>query len=103
MSDVLFELTEDNLETGLRGVPVGYCPTSYVDAKKGLHYAGLSLSEIYTMQPEEVIYLLYHGKKPKEQELKYFSQEIQERQLLSSQIIDAIEKIPVDGESMDLF
>ena len=35
MSEVLFEITKDNLETGLRGYPVGYCTTSTVDPLKG--------------------------------------------------------------------
>lgn len=51
MSKVLFEITEDHLETGLRGVPVGYCPTSFVDPIKGLFYRGrLSLSSLITLQ-----------------------------------------------------
>ena len=36
MSDILFQITEQNLETGLRGYPCGYCTTSFVDAQKGL-------------------------------------------------------------------
>ena len=31
MSEVLFEIKKENLETGLRGYPVGYCTTSTVD------------------------------------------------------------------------
>ena len=31
-SAVLMEISKDSLETGLRGVPVGYCTTSAVEA-----------------------------------------------------------------------
>lgn len=35
---VLFEVTEEHLETGLRGFPVGYCPTSTVSPFLGLFF-----------------------------------------------------------------
>ena len=37
--EVLFEVTKDHLDTGLRGIPVGTCRTSFVDPKKGVHIA----------------------------------------------------------------
>ncbi len=36
MSEVIFEITEDLLDSGLRGFPVGYCTSSDVDPIKGL-------------------------------------------------------------------
>ena len=62
MAEVLFEITKDNLETGMRGYPVGYCTTSTVDPVKGLFYVGKPLSEMASWEPEQVIYLLYTGK-----------------------------------------
>ena len=61
MTDVLFEITKDQLETGLRGVPVGYCTTSTVDPMKGLFYAGRPVTELSAWRPEEVIYLIMFG------------------------------------------
>ena len=55
--DVLFEITQEHLDTGLRGFPVGYCPTSYVDPQKGLFYCGKSIAELAYKEPKEVIYL----------------------------------------------
>ena len=38
--DELFTITESNLDSGLRGVPVGTCRTSFVDPIEGVHYVG---------------------------------------------------------------
>lgn len=103
MSEILFEITKDNLETGLRGVPVGYCPTSFVNPQKGLHYVDHPLSEIYEWDPEEVIYLLYHGKKGSSLELEAFKKDLHNRQSISPEIIAHIENIPKKGTPMEFF
>src|SRR5713226_3732231 len=90
MTEVLFEITKDQLETGLRGVPVGYCTTSTVDPMKGLFYAGRPVTELSTWRPEEVIYLLMFGKMSKRSKLK-------------PETIQAIEKLPRQGHPMKLF
>ena len=77
MSKVLFEVTEDHLETGLRGYPVGYCTTSFVDPEKGLFYRGKSASELSGHSPEQIIYLLMNGKEASESELNDFTQQLQ--------------------------
>jgi len=56
MSEVLFEIKNENLETGMRGYPVGFCPTSSVDPEKGLFYVGQAVSTLSLYNPEEVIY-----------------------------------------------
>ena len=73
MPDILFEVKKENLETGLRGYPVGYCTTSYVDPFKGLFYLEYPVSEIDHLEPEEVIYLLYYGHKGSKEEVSLFS------------------------------
>lgn len=60
--EVLFEITKDKLETGMRGFPVGYCTTSYVDPQKGLFYIDEPIPELAYWDPIQVIYLLYYGK-----------------------------------------
>ena len=65
MSDILFSVTEDTLETGLRGVPVGYCTTSKVDPQKGLHYVDMPIPDVSDRDPEEVIFLLMFKRFPK--------------------------------------
>lgn len=103
MSDVLFEITKDNLETGLRGYPVGYCTTSTVDPVKGLAYIGIPVDQLASSQPEEVIYLLYHGKKGSKKEVDAFSRELQGRAKLSPEAIKHICHLPREGHPMKLF
>ena len=103
MSKVLFEITEDQLETGLRGFPIGYCPTSFVDPIKGLFYRGKAVSELSSHSPEEVIYLLYYGKEPTPKELQDFSHMLKERGHLSQASIRHIQMLPRQGHPMKLF
>lgn len=103
MTEVLFQITKDHLETGLRGFPVGYCPTSTVDPEKGLFYSGKAINELAAWRPEEVIYLLMFGKKGNEQEVKLFFADIQNRSYLAPETIEAIEKLPRKGHPMKLF
>ena len=49
--EILLSLTNKNLETGLRGVPVGYCSTSFVDSQKGLHYRGYNIKGLAYKSP----------------------------------------------------
>lgn len=101
--DVLFEIKKENLETGLRGYPVGYCTTSTVDPVKGLFYAGRLVSEIDHWEPEQVIYLLYHGIEGTSEEVAKFSQNLRNRAKCSSKLINHIEKLPRSGHPMKLF
>ncbi|WP_213105692.1 citrate (Si)-synthase [Candidatus Protochlamydia amoebophila] len=103
MSEVLFEITKESLETGLRGYPVGYCTTSSVDPVKGLFYAGHPVSEIDQWEPEQVIYLLYHGHVGKLEEVSRFSQDLLIRANCSKALIESIEKLPRNIHPMKLF
>lgn len=101
--DVLFTITKEHLETGLRGFPVGYCTTSHVDPQKGLFYLGRPVEELATWQPEQVIYLLYHGKKGTAQELERFSEMLKQRSCCSQHMIASIESLPREGHPIKLF
>lgn len=103
MGKVLFEITEEHLDTGLRGYPIGYCTTSDVDPTKGLFYGGYPVDELAYERPEEVIYLLYKGKKGSSEEIKQFSAELQKRAYCSPQLIAQIQKLPREGHPMQLF
>lgn len=101
--DVLFEITKDNLETGLRGYPIGYCVTSTVDPVKGLFYAGESLAELAHAEPEQVIYLLYYGKRGTPAQIKAFAADLQKRSTCHPEVIKHIQMLPRRGHPMDLF
>ncbi len=103
MSKALLEITEDHLETGMRGFPVGYCTTSHVGPETGLHYVGRPMSEIASWSPEEAVYLLYHGKKGSEQEVTSFWQELRPRSVLKEETVAHIQALPRDGHPMALF
>lgn len=103
MGEILFTITEDNLETGLRGYPVGYCTTSTVDPNKGLYYAGHPVSELSNWEPEQVIYLLYYGKVGKPDEIEKFKEELRNRSKCSPELIKHIRQLPKSGHPMKLF
>lgn len=103
MSEVIFEITKDNLETGMRGYPVGYCTTSTVDPTKGLFYSGKSVSDLAFWVPEEVIFLLYYGKEGSKEEVAAFKKDLQKRAICSPEMIKHIRALPRIGHPMKLF
>lgn len=101
--EVLFQITKDKLETGMRGFPVGYCTTSYVDPQKGLFYINKPIPELAFWDPIQVIYLLYHGKEGSVSEIAQLRNELQNRAVCREEVIQAIEKLPRQGHPMKLF
>lgn len=103
MSDVLFEITKDHLETGLRGFPIGYCTTSTVDPQKGLFYSGQDVVELSKKEPEAVIFLLYYGKDPSEEELHAFKKDLIKRSSCNPEISKHLKQLPEIGHPMKQF
>lgn len=101
--EVLFEITKDQLETGMRGFPIGYCTTSTVNPTKGLFYGDKTIVEIAGWTPERVIYLLYYGHDGTEKEVKTFSDDLHKRAKCSKELLDNIRKLPRKGHPMKLF
>ncbi len=99
MTKVLFEVTDENLETGLRGVPVGYCTTSQVDPELGLHYRGKPVKDFANSNPEEVICLLMNGNLDG---LKNFSNELKKHAHLDPRVREHICKLPKESHPMKL-
>lgn len=103
MTEVLFEITKDNLETGMRGYPIGYCTTSTVDPVKGLFYSNRPVSEVAYWEPEEVIYLLYYGKEGSLEQVMTFSKDLAKRSRCSPEMLAQIRLLPRKGDPMKLF
>ncbi|MBM3183704.1 MAG: citrate (Si)-synthase [Chlamydiae bacterium] len=101
--EVLFEITPDSLETGLRGVPVGYCVTSFVDPMKGLTYVGKPIADLAFFDPMDVIYLLYHGEIGKKEDTAKFHKELQKRATCKVETLKHIASLPKTGHPMDGF
>ncbi|MFI5334513.1 MAG: citrate (Si)-synthase [Chlamydiales bacterium] len=102
-TETLFQITRDQLETGLRGFPVGYCTTSYVDPQKGLFYVDKPVDQVAFWEPQQVIYLLYHGKEGTSEEVQKFYSDLQKRAECSKQVIEQVYALPRNGHPMDLF
>ncbi|MCH1429298.1 MAG: citrate (Si)-synthase [Chlamydiales bacterium] len=101
-SEVIFEITSENLETGMRGYPVGYCPTSSVDPQKGLFYGPMPLAKVANREPEELIYFLMYGEEASEKQLDSFKQELKKRAKCKKETIDAIKQLPRSAHPMKL-
>lgn len=102
-AEVLLTITKENLETGLRGYPVGYCTTSSVDPQKGLFYVGKSLSDMAFWEPERVIYLLFYGEEPSDAQLKAFTEDLRKRSTLPHEVVKHIHSFPRHAHPMKLF
>ncbi len=103
MADILFEIKVENLETGLRGYPCGYCTTSFVDPQKGLFYMEHPLVDLEKKEPIEVIYLLWNGREGSKQEVEAFNQELIKRSNCSPELIKYIRLLPRESHPMKLF
>ncbi len=103
MTKVIFEVTEENLDTGLRGYPVGHCTTSRVDPIKGLFYYDKPVRELAHLKPEEVLYFLIEGSLEKGEMYTSFCNELVKRAPLSKKAVDAIVKLPREMHPMHLF
>lgn len=101
--DALFVIKKENLETGLRGVPIGYCTTSTVDPMKGLFYLKKPVKELVEYTPEQVIYLLYYGKEGSAEEVKTFALDLHKRAKCAPSVIKHIRALPREGHPMNLF
>lgn len=102
-TQVLYEITEDKLETGMRGYPVGYCITSSVDPENGLSYMGQSVADLASKEPEEVIYLLFHGRDGTISDVEAFNADLRKRSKLNPAVGAHIRKLPREGHPMKLF
>lgn len=100
MSEILFEITKDLLETGMHGFPVGYCRTSRVDPHKGLYYSNYAVHELASWEPEQVLYLLDFGREGGKAEVSAFTQELYDRGKCSDKTLDYIHRLPCLGSPM---
>ena len=100
-NEVLLEMTASHLNTGMRGVPVGTCRTSYVTPEGGVHYSGYPIAELADRDPEDIIFLLHHKRLPNPDESSAFRQDLARRAFLPIGIRDTLRTLPTDGHPMD--
>ena len=103
MSDkeVLLKVTSDHLNTGLRGVPVGTCRTSFVTPTEGVHYCGYPIAELATFAPEDIIYLLFNKELPTPEQSREIRAELAARATIPGDVESVLKTLPRDGHPMD--
>ena len=99
--EVIFNLKNSHLNTGMRGVPVGTCRTSFVTPTEGVHYCGYPISELGGMEPEDVIYLLFNKELPSEEQSEAFKADLASRTALPDGTRAVLASLPKDGHPMD--
>lgn len=97
----LLDLTEEHLDIGMRGVPVGTCRTSYVTPGEGVHYCGYPIAELAEMEPEDIVYLLHNKELPTEEQSLEFRKELATRAEMPGDLTPIFASLPRDGHPMD--
>ena len=101
--ETLFNVLMSNLDTGLRGIPVGTCQTSYVDPIEGVHYVGYPVEDLVDLEEEDVIYLLLFKELPTpDQSEKFRSELVHRAESLPTGALRVLESLtPGSGHPMD--
>ena len=99
--EVLCEVTENHLNTGLRGIPVGTCRTSFVTPDEGVHYCGYPIRELVDISPEDVIYLLFNKELPDAEQSAKFRANLAARAQLPDGVENVLSSLPKHGHPMD--
>ena len=68
----LFSVKTSHLNTGMRGIPVGTCRTSFVTPTEGVHYCGYPIAELAHHAPEDIVFLLFNKELPSAEESATF-------------------------------
>ncbi|AXR77096.1 citrate synthase [Natrarchaeobaculum sulfurireducens] len=90
----------DDLRKGLEGVLVAESELSSIDGDAGrLIYRGYSIEELAEgASYEEVVYLLWHGRLPTEDELESFVESINEEREVSEDVLATMERLAAADE-----
>jgi citrate synthase len=99
--EVLFQVTKEHLNTGLRGFPVGTVRTSKVDPVEGVSYVGYPIKEIAHLDPEAAVYLLFKKELPNPDQLASFKADLARRATVNPKVIDLIQGLPKEGHPME--
>ena len=99
----IFSISKNHLDTGMRGIPVGTCKTSYVDPIEGVHYVGYPVADLANLEEEDVIYLLFHKELPTKKQSEDFRNELAHRgEEIPTGALRVLENLtPGSGHPMD--
>ena len=97
----MFTVHTSHLNTGLRGVPVGTCRTSFVTPNEGVHYCGYPIAELAHYAPEDIVYLLFNKELPTPEESAHFKADFAARGRVPESVAAVFSTLPKDGHPMD--
>ena len=97
----LLSVTSAHLNTGLRGIPVGTCRTSFVTPTEGVHYCGYPIAELAALDVEDVIYLLFNKELPTSEQSAAFRADLTARGALPEGLDAVYAALPREGHPMD--
>jgi citrate synthase len=99
--EVLFTVTKEHLNTGLRGFPVGTVRTSKVDPQEGVSYVGYPIKDLAHLDPEAIVYLLFKKELPNADQLASFKKELVGRSKVNPKVIELLKGLPKEGHPME--
>ena len=97
----MFAVHSSHLNTGLRGVPVGTCRTSFVTPTEGVHYCGYPIAELAQHSPEDIVYLLFNKELPTPSQSTAFKADLARRGAVPDSLAAVFHTLPRDGHPMD--
>ena len=97
----MFTVHSSHLNTGLRGVPVGTCRTSFVTPTEGVHYCGYPIAELAHFSPEDIVFLLFNKELPTPEQSTAFKAELSARGRVPDSVAAVFHTLPRDGHPMD--
>ncbi|MGB1419748.1 MAG: citrate/2-methylcitrate synthase [Poseidonia sp.] len=97
----MFTVHKSHLNTGLRGVPVGTCRTSFVTPAEGVHYCGYPIAELAHHSPEDIVYLLFNKELPTPAQSTQFKADLAGRGHVPETVAAVFHTLPKDGHPMD--
>lgn len=96
-----FTVTEEHLNTGLRGFPVGTVRTSDVDPMEGVSYVGYPIADLADLPCESTIWLLFHKNLPTEAQARELNADLARRAEVSPEVFRTLEQLPRQGHPME--
>ncbi len=97
----MFTVNRSHLNTGLRGIPVGTCRTSFVTPTEGVHYCGYPIAELAHFTPEDIVYLLFNKELPTPAQAEAFRADLATRGEVPNSVAAVFHTLPRDGHPMD--
>tara|TARA_B110000444_G_C18850180_1_gene604931 strand:+ start:669 stop:1808 length:1140 start_codon:yes stop_codon:yes gene_type:complete len=94
-------MTDEHLNIGLRGVPVGTCRTSFVTPTEGVHYCGYPIRELASFEPEDIVYLLLNKELPNAQQSLEIRKDLASRAKIPGDLESVLRTLPKSGHPMD--